>query len=224
MNTTPFPFKNLKGLIEEHRLRAIFFDLDGTLVDSMPLHQELYRQTLPYFGLVFSEEIWKTSGMSGSEKWLSHILSFNQVPKETWPEMMKKITRKKFALFQENKEKLAIIPQTAALLKTLFATKQYTLACVTSARKESAEVMLSATKLIPYFQFVITAADVSPEKTKPEPEPYLLALQKADRKPQECLVIEDTPVGVQSALNAGILCYNSATEMLSIPASERSDI
>jgi HAD superfamily hydrolase (TIGR01509 family) len=224
MKTTPLPFSNLKNFIEERKFRGVFFDLDGTLVNSMPLHKELYRQALPFFGLTFSEEIWQTAGMSGSEKWLSHILTFNKVPAELWPEMMKKIIHKKFALFQEKKEELAVISPTSELLKTLFSAKKYTLACVTSAHKESAHVMLAATKLAPYFQFVITAADVLPEKTKPEPEPYLLALEKSHLMPEECIVIEDTEVGVQSAVRAGMLCYNFATAMLCTPAAESSDI
>jgi HAD superfamily hydrolase (TIGR01509 family) len=75
---------------------------------------------------------------------------------------------------------------------------------VTSSRREHFEAMHQKTGLLPRFDFILTREDFS--LSKPDPEPYLKALEKCGYGPDECLVIEDSPRGLASARAAGIRC------------------
>ncbi len=62
-----------------------------------------------------------------------------------------------------------------------------------------------------YFKIIVTADDVA--RTKPDPEPYLTAAALLNKKPEECLVIENAPLGVRSAVTAGMLCVAVTTTL-----------
>jgi HAD superfamily hydrolase (TIGR01509 family) len=81
---------------------------------------------------------------------------------------------------------------------------KYLMGIVTSSGQEHFEIIHRQSRLLPYFQFVLTLNDFS--HTKPHPEPYLKALELSGFSPAECLVIEDSPRGLAAAMSAGIRC------------------
>jgi HAD superfamily hydrolase (TIGR01509 family) len=75
---------------------------------------------------------------------------------------------------------------------------------VTSSRREHFEIIHAATGLLPYFDFVMTRENYI--KTKPDPEPYLTAVKRCGLSPEDCVIVEDSERGLESAKAAGIKC------------------
>jgi HAD superfamily hydrolase (TIGR01509 family) len=82
---------------------------------------------------------------------------------------------------------------------------------VTSSRKDHFEIIHKRTGFKKYFAFVITSDDIS--NVKPDPEPYMKALEVSGMKKEECFVVEDSERGLKSALAAGIKCYIIPTHL-----------
>jgi HAD superfamily hydrolase (TIGR01509 family) len=87
----------------------------------------------------------------------------------------------------------------------------YRMAVVTSSRRGPFDAIHGATPLRRLVQLVLTREDY--ENSKPDPEPYLLAMQRLGVKPQECLVIEDSQRGLQAALDARVPCWIIKTQL-----------
>jgi HAD superfamily hydrolase (TIGR01509 family) len=75
---------------------------------------------------------------------------------------------------------------------------------VTSSRPDHFAIIHRRTGFLKYFQFAITLGDYS--HSKPNPEPYLLAIERSGFRAEECLVIEDSERGLTAAKEAGIRC------------------
>ena len=82
---------------------------------------------------------------------------------------------------------------------------------VTSSRKDHFELIHRQTGFLKYFDFVVTSEDV--KNTKPDPEPYLKALEISGMKKDECIVVEDSERGLRSAIAAGLKCYIIPTSL-----------
>jgi HAD superfamily hydrolase (TIGR01509 family) len=82
---------------------------------------------------------------------------------------------------------------------------------VTSSRKDHFDVIHRHTGLLKYFDFVLTASDFS--RVKPDPEPYLRAVDRSGVSPQACVAIEDSERGLESATRAGISCIVVPTSL-----------
>lgn len=88
---------------------------------------------------------------------------------------------------------------------------KYWLAMVTGARKKETDIKLERMGIGKFFEMVITR-DVF-EPGKPNPAGYLLALERSGFGPEKCLVIEDTPRGIEAARSAGITCWAIRTDL-----------
>ena len=106
-------------------------------------------------------------------------------------------------------EKDLTIPGIQPVLQAMHQKVQ--MGIVTSAYKENFDVIHSKVPLRQYFDFVLTSEDY--EQCKPSPEPYLLGLDKMGLAPDECIVVEDSPRGLQAAIAANIRCIVLRHEM-----------
>ena len=75
---------------------------------------------------------------------------------------------------------------------------------VTSSRKDHFDLIHQSTGLLKYFDFVLTASDYA--RTKPDPAPYLRAVERSGVGREACVAIEDSERGLESATRAGIRC------------------
>lgn len=75
---------------------------------------------------------------------------------------------------------------------------------VTSCRRGHFELAHADSGLLHYFDGILTREDFT--HTKPSPEPYVTALRRFDLQPEECIVVEDSERGLQSAVAAGLKC------------------
>jgi len=175
--------------------------MDGVLYDSMPHHVQAWCETLAARGLKTKpEDFYMMEGRTGSST-IDIVInriwgrSATQEEKET-------IYAQKAQRFVELNGQSNLIP---GALEVLEKVKQLGLRRMVVTGSGQPTLFESLDKHFPgYFEsdLMITAFDV--KHGKPHPEPYLMGLKKANVKPEEALVIENAPLGIESAVAAGI--------------------
>ncbi|NCC09045.1 MAG: HAD family hydrolase [Bacteroidia bacterium] len=187
-------------MFERKKLKSVLFDMDGVLFDSMPYHSESWHNTLKSVGLTLSrEEAYMHEGRTGSST--INIVFQRERGREATPEEIEAIYRKKSLEFNAYPE----AEQMPGAWELLQKVKNSGL--VPTVVTGSGQVSLLE-RLEHHFpgmfqkELMVTAFDV--KYGKPHPEPYLMALQKGGLKPHEAIVVENAPLGVESAHRAGI--------------------
>lgn len=178
-------------------VEAVLFDLDGTLVDSMWMWRQIDIEYLERFGHELPEQLQKDiEGMSFTETAIYFKETFN-LPrtldeiKSDWNEM----TMEKYQTEVDFK------PGAKAFLEKLKEHGMKTAICTSNSR-QLAEAVVDALGMRQYIDFIITSCDV--EKGKPSPDIYLKAAEELDVKPEQCIVFEDIPAGIQAGKAAGM--------------------
>lgn len=184
-------------------LTAILFDLDGTIVNTDPIHYQVWRGILLEYQIEINEKIYK-SNFSGRLN----------------PEIIQDVLPQLSAEENENlaEEKEARFRQQASLLKPIKGFTQLLAwsekhhlkrALVTNAPKLNAYFMLEALQLKEAFDIIILAEEEA--AAKPDPTPYKVALERLGVNAAQAIAIEDSPSGIFSAINAGIRTFGMAS-------------
>ncbi|MEW8288085.1 MAG: HAD family phosphatase [Candidatus Thiodiazotropha endolucinida] len=183
--------------VTQHAWRGIFFDLDGTLVDS----ERICLDTLATFASESHIELSKSElDWLRSATWdlcFDNLLA-NYSISLTCESLRSIVFNRLTALYQESPPPLMSGAQSAFLTAKEIAS----VGIVTSSPSILVKPLLSAHPVLATTQILITADDVNLQK--PSSEPYLVAANRLDILPQDCIVFEDTPGGVQSATQAGM--------------------
>ena len=192
----------------EVKWSAVIFDFDGVIVDSEPLHYKAFIKVLRPLGLNFSYETYlrRYVGFDDRDSFREILRDGGRNPKDF---NLSELIEKKGNIFREIVEyELSAFPGALELVK-LLAEKRLPLAIASGSYREEIKAMLSILKLIDYFPVIVAADDVT--RSKPHPETYLKALKELRRNypdhpldPSQCLVIEDTPSGIEAARKAGL--------------------
>ncbi|WP_313132335.1 HAD family hydrolase [Anaerocolumna sp.] len=179
-----------------NNVKAVLFDLDGTLVDSMWMWKDIDVEFLNKYGMEYPEGLQESiEGMSFSEtaeyfksrfqlkQSLEHI-------KEEWNEM---------AWHRYTSQ----VPLKEGALELLKYLKENNIKAgiATSNSRELVNLIVQKLEVESYFGSIRTACEV--EKGKPSPDIYLLVAEDLNVKPEECLVFEDVLPGVMAGKNAG---------------------
>jgi HAD superfamily hydrolase (TIGR01509 family) len=174
---------------------GVLFDLDGTLIDTMPLHYEAYRRTFLAMELSLTPEaFYGNVGGTGLET-IPRFLAGRAAPCSVAEIHERK--KRQLALLLDEAE-LIVLP-AANLLPLL--SGRVPMAVATSGARPGVEKMLGRLKWLETFQAVVTAEDV--KHGKPHPEVYLEAARRIGVPAAECLAFEDTDDGAASARAAG---------------------
>jgi HAD superfamily hydrolase (TIGR01509 family) len=189
-------------------LKAILFDIDGTLCDSDDLHYIAWNEMLmeagfndgkPIDGEFFKQYI---SGQH-NQYIMDHCFP-------DWP------LDKQVAFFEEKELRYRTAAKgNVKALEGLMdfvkwaAAQGYKTAAVTNAPRENAEVMIEGLGLQNFFDCVVIGAECV--RAKPNPDPYVMAMRFLGVDANECMVIEDSPAGVKAAAQAGIPCVGLTT-------------
>ena len=183
---------------------CIIFDMDGVLADTGPIHFESWVKLSEEIGVNFTREIFEqTFGQTSPEivrKLVGPEPSQDQV--EKWANLKEKYYRQMVA------DKLELLAGVLDLLKIL-KKEGFKMTVGSSGPPENVDLLLKTLNIKSFFDAIITAEDV--ERGKPEPDVFLIAARQSSVKPQNCLVIEDAPVGIQAAKNAGMICIALTT-------------
>ncbi len=187
-------------------IKAIIFDMDGVLVDSMKCHIKSWKYACNKFGISTTyQDFAIIEGMTSREvvDWI-----FKKYDKKISIAEKNKICLIKKEQFSKL-FKYKIYPQIPQLL-TYLKNKNIKLALVSGSNKEFVKKIL--TKFFKnYFEVIITGDDV--EKGKPNPEPYLKTIKKLNIKAENLLVIENAPFGIESAKGSKIKTFALATTL-----------
>ena len=181
-------------------IKAVLFDMDGVLYDSMPNHAKAWSTAVTEFGLSMSpHEAYLHEGRTGHGT--INILAQRHWGRNATTEEMERIYAAKSALFNTCPETQPM-PGAAQLLQSI-RSLGLTIVLVTGSAQHSL-----LTRLAHDFpglfsaERMVTAFDV--KHGKPHPEPYLMGLEKAGVSASEAVVIENAPLGVEAAHAAGI--------------------
>ena len=188
------------------QLKAVIFDMDGVITDTMPYHFSAWKTVFAACGVhVSHEDIYKREGQKGIES-LKEL--FDDKGVEFSVEVAKGLLKDKEELFKRI-FKLRFISGSRTFLKAL-ARRGYRLALVTGTSRHEAEHLLPK-EIWNRFEVTVCGCDV--QNGKPHPEPYLTALKKMKLDPADAVVIENAPFGIASAKAAGIRCMALETSL-----------
>lgn len=177
-------------------IRAVIFDVDGVLVNSMERNHEAYQKVFRSLGIrIPKREVFANEGRRSRE--LIAFLAQKRGLSLSGPQLeaMTREHRDTFASFGP----MPLYPGVVGLVRTL-RRRGLQLAMVTSNWRSAVEQHF--TTLTNLFDVVVTAEDVT--RTKPDPEPYLLALDRLHLSGDQAVVVENAPLGIQSARAAGL--------------------
>ena len=193
------------------KIKAFFFDQDGVIIDTeRDGHRVAFNKTFKEFGYNFQwdvDEYHDLLQIAGGKERMRHYLhtrgfGFAVKPEEE-DDLIKRLHKRKTEIFIELIEsgQLPLRPGIKRIMKEINGLGLKLGICTTSNEKAAHAVAYKILKDIK-FDFVL-AGDVV-KKKKPDPEIYLLALEKTGLKPEECIVVEDSRNGVLAAESAGL--------------------
>ena len=176
---------------------GFIFDMDGTLVDSMPFHLEGWQVAAQQFGFEFDPLWFYELGGVPSRK-IAYLIESTQNIKLD----VDAVTTLKANYFLTVLEKAKIFSYAKELLPQL--ARQKPLAVGTGAIRKNTLLILENNQILDLFTTITTADDVVYHK--PNPDTFLLSAAKMNVKPSNCLVFEDTEIGLKAATAAGMDC------------------
>ena len=175
--------------------RAYIFDCDGTVVDSMPLHYRAWKAALAEWNCDFPEDLFYAWG---GKPVRNIIADLNQIYSLTMP--VDSLAVRKEALYLAQLPSLKAIPEVVEHITAQHGRIPFAVA--SGSRNDSVVGSLTAVGLLDRFDTIVSAGDYI--HAKPAPDCFLLAAQRLGVAPKDCLVFEDTQLGIQAATAAGM--------------------
>lgn len=184
------------------KIECVIFDMDGILFDTEKISYNFWKITLKKYGYIFSKDVY-TSFMGTNHKSSNKIL----IKKYGRELPIAKIRAEKdiemFNYIQENG--LGVKPGAYELLDFL-VEKRCNVALATSTIRKRTIDLLEMAGIRYKFKSIICGDDVI--NSKPDPEIFLKAAEKLAVNPKRCIVLEDSPAGIEAAHNAGMMGIN----------------
>lgn len=182
-------------------LQAVLFDMDGVIVDTEPLHRKAYFQVFSDLGMDVSEKLYTSFTGLSTFRTIETLKENFDIPLETQEVMRRK--RAYFKTYFDTDPDFDLIPGVKDLIIRYYEAG-ITLVLASSATMTSINMMFDRFDLHGYFKGKISGADLA--ESKPNPEIFLIAAEKAGESKENCMVIEDATNGIIAANRAGIFC------------------
>ncbi|MDO8929914.1 MAG: HAD family phosphatase [Bacteroidota bacterium] len=178
------------------KAKALIFDLDGTLADTMPIHYTAWKNAAAKFGIDFSTELF--SQLAGIPLYptvekLNQLFGKNIDPKE--------LGDIKEAEFEKNMHFTPEIKIITDLVREYYG--KFPMAVGTGGSRRLSLKTLGIIGLQDYFDILVTSEDVS--NFKPHPETFVKCAELMGVNPEDCEVFEDGVLGIQAAKTAGMM-------------------
>jgi HAD superfamily hydrolase (TIGR01509 family) len=176
-------------------MRAILWDMDGTVLDSEPAHDAAFHGAIDALGLELPEGFHDLLlGASGDQVHAALVKVGLTLPLPQW-------TTLKAQHYATQGARITRRSPTAEIALAL-AARGHPMALVSNSTAQEVAMNLDVTGTAPAFAHTISRDDVA--KGKPAPDGYLLAAQKLGVAPRNCIVVEDSPTGARAGLAAGM--------------------
>lgn len=194
---------------EEGTYKGLIFDLDGTLVDSMPTHFKAWSKALEEHGSpgIFPEDVFYSMGGKPTKdivRELNRKMNLTLDPDA--------VSHSKREVFLHLMGEIEIIAPVIDYVKAHYG--RVPMAVATGGTRAIAEKTLKILELDGYFQSVLTADDV--KCGKPAPEVFLLAAESIGISPEDCVAFEDAAPGIMAAQSAGM-------KVITVPAPQKKE-
>ncbi len=190
-------------------IQAIFFDFNGVIIDDERLQMEAYKEALREHGIELSASDYFNALGLDDKGFVRY--AFELGGKQLTDELLKSVRAAKAVLHRKAiEDELPLFPGVVTFLKA--TARHYSLGIVSMANLDDIEYVLNRAGLLNLFSVVISTEDVN--RCKPAPDCYLAGFDKLNERRRgdrqlpllasECLVIEDSPPGIQSGAGAGM--------------------
>ena len=191
--------------------KAVLFDLDGVLVDACDWHYEALNRSLKEvanYTISREDHVSIYNGLPTKRKLMAlvDLGIIRQDDFESISDLKQKYTKEVVKEFcNESISKIALME--------LLKKEEYKIGCVTNCIRETTELMLQRTGIREYFDILIPNEDTN--YNKPHPEPYIKGLVLLNTIPENAIIVEDSPKGLQAARLTGcrVLEVKNATEV-----------
>ena len=186
------------------RLKAVLFDYDGVTADTPRLNYAAWQHVFAQAGAAVSEREYYLLEGHGPKKVSAALCKAHGIDASD----IEELTRAKETYMRTLGE-----PRVYVEIPGLLATLKQAgllLGLVTGASRSRIQQSLSS-EIRPYYDAIVTSDDVV--HTKPDPEPYLKAARALELEPASILVVENAPLGIQSAKSAGMTCVALTTTL-----------
>ncbi|MEL6855630.1 MAG: HAD-IA family hydrolase [Cyanobacteria bacterium J06607_13] len=189
---------------QDAMLKAVIFDLDGTLTDSDKVHFQVFKEIFARKGIVLDKTLYKQkiSGRQNADIMADFFPDLSPAEGEAFSAQKEATFRK------QAKNQLVPLPGLLDLLAHIRETG-LAAAVVTNAPPKNAVFMLQTLGLSDAFDPVVIADELP--RGKPDPLPYQTALDKLGISAEEAIVFEDSRAGIRSAVGAGIATIGMTT-------------
>ena len=187
-------------------INTVIFDMDGVIVDTEPVHRYAYFKHFEELNVVVTDEMFATYTGNSTRNVFQKLKAAFEIDHE-----VEDLIQRKRSIFNDafdTKEDLCLIEGVENLIKNLHANG-YELIVASSASKVTIERVFKRFHLHQYFSHIVSGEDFP--KSKPHPAIFLHAASLSKYPKNECIVIEDSWNGIESAVAAEIFCvgYNS---------------
>jgi beta-phosphoglucomutase len=190
-------------------IKAIFFDFNGVIIDDETIQMKAYQEVLRGHDIELTEE-WYFDALGVDDRTFVRAM-FERAKKPLTDATLEAVQdAKTIAHRKAIEDQLPLFPGVLTFLKS--ASRHFSLGLVSMANIVEVGYVFQRAHLTPLFSVVVTAEDAS--VCKPDPQCYSIGLAKLNEKrrrerllpllPHECLAIEDSPPGIQSARAAGM--------------------
>ncbi len=205
---------------------ALIFDFDGVVVDSEPIHFAGFKHVLAQAGLEMSEQKYYADYLGYDDHDCLAVASADQGQPFS-EDQIAQLTAAKTAYVQDAfRQSIEALPGAAEII-TQAAHAEIPLAICSGALREEIELAATTIGLREHFGVIVSAEDV--DRGKPDPEGYLKALgqlrQAVSRElqPFRCVVVEDSPAGIQAAKQANmrVLALETSYAPAALTAADR---
>lgn len=189
-----------------NRIRAVLFDMDGVLIDAKDWHYEALNKALGLFGMEINR--------------YDHLTTFDGLPTKVKLKMLSEryyLPESLHPFINELKQAYTedlIYQKCHPLFHHEYALSKlhksgYKIAVCSNSIRATIELMMNKANLMQYVDLIVSNEDVS--KAKPDPEMYQKAIERFGLRPEECVVVEDNPNGIQAGKASGAYVLEVAT-------------
>ena len=192
--------------------KAVIFDMDGVIAETEHAHIGAEKQTMLKYGIEISEdELHEYTGTTAKVMFTSLIEKYKL--NTTFDRIFKEKEEILFKLLEEDVQPTKGVIDLLRKLKKM----KIKLAVASSSHKRMIEYVLKKLKIIDLFDSIVGAEDI--DRSKPDPEIFLISAKRLNVKPEECIVVEDSKLGVEAAKKAGMKCLGYIN-----PSSGKQDL